>query len=65
VPEGSHYDDRDPSNKREPGGEAGQPPIHLTVVGGRVIITGMQFVAVAIMGAVGIAASLMVSQWLT
>ncbi len=29
------------------------------------MITGMQFVAVAIMGAIAIAASLMVSQWLT
>jgi hypothetical protein len=65
LPEGSHYDDRDPSNKREPRGEVGQPPIHLTLVGRRVIITCMQFVAVAIICAVGIAASLMVSQWLT
>jgi hypothetical protein len=65
VPEGGHYDDRDPSNKREPRGVVRQPSIHLTVVGGRVMITGMQFVAVAIMGAVAIAASLMVSQWLT
>ena len=29
------------------------------------MITGMQFVAVAIIGAVAVAASLMVSQWLT